>query len=68
MLKRTNYRQVNPAEFARLWGLMVAGTVYGQRGRYLRESNNMLDGIRHKPPFQKYVAFHMLKRFFIVLI
>jgi hypothetical protein len=29
---RADFRQVNPSEFVRFWGLMVAGTVYGQRG------------------------------------
>jgi hypothetical protein len=38
---------------------MVAGTVYGQRGRDLWENSNMLDGIRDQPQFQKYImAFH----------
>jgi hypothetical protein len=40
---------------------MVVGTVYGQRGKDLRENNNMLDGIRHQPQFQKYMAFHWFK-------
>jgi hypothetical protein len=59
--KRADFRQVNPAELVRFWGLMVAGTVYGQRGRDLWEINNMLDGIRDQPQFQKYMAFHRFK-------
>jgi hypothetical protein len=37
---------INPTEFAMFWGLMVAGTVYGQRGRDLWENNNVLAGIK----------------------
>jgi hypothetical protein len=32
---RADFRQVSPAEFVKCWGLMVAGTVYGQRGKDL---------------------------------
>jgi hypothetical protein len=33
--KRADFRQVCPTEFVRFWGLMVAGTVYGQMDRDL---------------------------------
>jgi hypothetical protein len=59
--KRADFRHVSPAEFVRYWGLMVAGAVYGQRGRDLWENNNMLDGIRDQPQFQKYMEFHRFK-------
>jgi hypothetical protein len=44
--KRADLRHVIPAELVKFWGSMVAGFVYGQRGRYLWENNNMLDVIR----------------------
>jgi hypothetical protein len=59
---RGDFRQVNPTEFVKFWSLMVAGIVYGQRGRYLCENSNMLDEIRDHPQFQKYKAFHKFKR------
>ena len=59
--KRADFRQVSPTEFVRFWGLMIAGTVYAQRGRDLWENSNMLDGIRDQPQFQKYMAFHRFK-------
>jgi hypothetical protein len=51
------------ATLVRFRSLMVAGTVFGQKGRYLQENNNMLlGGIRRDhPQFQEYIAFHTSK-------
>jgi hypothetical protein len=59
--KRMDFRQVSSAEFVKFWGLMVAGTVYGQRGRDLWENSNMLDGIRDQSQLKIYMAFHRFK-------
>jgi hypothetical protein len=47
--KMADFTQVSPTKFVSFGGLMVAGNVYGQRGRDLWENNNMLSGIRDQP-------------------